>query len=69
MPPSEDQLLPARAVRDRYGRVSDMWLWRRLRDDPTFPRPTLIAKRRFWRLSALVEWERMLAARGQGAAA
>ena len=55
--PSE-YFLPATQVRARYGNCSDMWLWRRLRDGSGFPPPVLIAARRFWRLTSLIEWER-----------
>jgi predicted DNA-binding transcriptional regulator AlpA len=51
-----DRFLPARQVCDRYG-VSEMWVWRRLKDDSGFPRPIMISGRRFWRLSELEEWE------------
>jgi hypothetical protein len=30
---SDDYFLTAVQVRQRYGNASDMWLWRRLRDD------------------------------------
>ena len=60
---SNDTLLRAGDVRARYGNVSHMWLVRRLADDPDFPRPVYIAKRRFWRLGELVTWERVLASR------
>jgi predicted DNA-binding transcriptional regulator AlpA len=57
MDPSEDIHLPAPQVRLRYGR-SDMWLWRLLRDEKSgFPRPLVINKRRYWRLSDLKNWE------------
>jgi hypothetical protein len=63
MSPTEDQLLSTASVRRRYDDVSHMWVERRLNDDPSFPRPLYIAKRRFWRLGDLVEWERGLASR------
>ena len=45
--------LPAAAVRSRYG-VSDMSLWRWLRDPKLgFPRPMRINGRRFWKLTSL----------------
>jgi predicted DNA-binding transcriptional regulator AlpA len=53
-----DCFLTAAQARARYGQCSDMWLWRRLHDDSGFPRPILINKRRLWRLSELVAWER-----------
>lgn len=46
-------------VRARYGNVSDMTLWRWLRDPAMgFPKPTYINKRRYWRLSELEGFER-----------
>jgi predicted DNA-binding transcriptional regulator AlpA len=45
-------------VRARYADASDMWLWRRLNDDSGFPKPLEICGRRFWKLSALIAWER-----------
>jgi hypothetical protein len=56
------EYLPGRAVRDRYN-VSDMTLWRWLRDaELKFPKPTVINKRRYWRLEDLEMWERARAA-------
>ena len=48
--------LPAVAVRARYG-VSDMSLWRWLRDDPGFPIQSEINGRRFWKLVDLEAFE------------
>jgi hypothetical protein len=59
---ADDTLLPTAKVRSRYGGVSAMWVERRLADDPNFPKPIYIAKRRFWRLGDLVAWERVKAA-------
>ena len=59
---NDDNLIPAAQVRARYGNVSHMWIERRLKDDSTFPRPTYIARRRYWRLADLVAWERAKAA-------
>lgn len=56
--PAGDCFLTAKQTRLRYGDVSDMWLWRRLHDDSGFPQPTIINKRRFWRVSDLLAWER-----------
>jgi predicted DNA-binding transcriptional regulator AlpA len=55
---ADDCYLTAAQTRTRYGHASAMWLWRRLHDDSGFPPPILINKRRFWRLSELVAWER-----------
>lgn len=52
-----DIRLTAPQVRARYGRRSDMWLWRLLRNDPSFPRPLVINSRRYWKVSDLEAWE------------
>ncbi|MBR0796105.1 hypothetical protein JQ615_11965 [Bradyrhizobium jicamae] len=59
---SEDSLIPTSDVRARYGGRSHMWIERRLKDDPTFPRPIYIARMRYWRLAELIAWERAKAA-------
>jgi len=42
-------LLPTKDVRARFGNISDMTLWRWLRDESLgFPQPTMIRNRRFW---------------------
>jgi predicted DNA-binding transcriptional regulator AlpA len=52
------KFIPAKRVRERYGSLSAMWLWRRLRDDPTFPRPvTFGTKARFWNVAELDAWD------------
>jgi predicted DNA-binding transcriptional regulator AlpA len=55
----DDRYLTTKQVRQRYGDASDMWIWRRLNDESGFPQPTLIAGRRFWKLSVLLAWERV----------
>jgi predicted DNA-binding transcriptional regulator AlpA len=35
-------------VLERYGGRSAMWLWRKLRFDPNFPRPVVIGGRRYF---------------------
>ena len=57
-PDHTEIFLTARQTRQRYGGISDMWLWRRLHDDSGFPKPLVINRRRFWRLSELIMWER-----------
>jgi predicted DNA-binding transcriptional regulator AlpA len=54
---AQDVFLVSRQVRARYC-VSDMSLWRWLRDEGLgFPHPIRINERRFWRLSELEAWE------------
>jgi predicted DNA-binding transcriptional regulator AlpA len=38
----------AKQVRERYGGRSDMWIYRRLAEDPNFPRPFTIKKLRLF---------------------
>jgi hypothetical protein len=52
-----DVCLDARGVRERYGGRPDMWLWRLLESDRDFPRPLVIRRKRYWRLSELLGWE------------
>jgi len=60
--------LNAAQVRTRYGGISDMALWRWLRDkDLQFPQPIRINGRRFWKASDLHAWERRRAPAGESA--
>jgi predicted DNA-binding transcriptional regulator AlpA len=60
-----DDLLSAPQVRKRYGGISDMCLWRWLRDQKLgFPQPLIIRKRRYWRTKKLEAWERAQAGNG-----
>jgi predicted DNA-binding transcriptional regulator AlpA len=51
-----EKRIQAAAVRELCGDVSDMWLWRRLDKDPTFPRPVYMGKRRFWKEAEIIAW-------------
>jgi predicted DNA-binding transcriptional regulator AlpA len=53
---NDDQLLNAAETKRFLGGVSDMWLHRRLRDDPTFPSPRYVNHLRFWLKSELLAW-------------
>jgi predicted DNA-binding transcriptional regulator AlpA len=53
--------LSAAQVKARYGHVSDMWLWRRLRHD-NFPKPFRMSSggsraRRLFKLVEIEAWE------------
>ena len=51
--------LKATQVRERYGGISDMTLWRWLRDKELgFPKPCRINRVRYRNDSELTEWER-----------
>ncbi len=59
--------LPARKVLDRYG-ISDMTLWRWLRDENMgFPQPTYLGRYRYWRIAEIEAWEAEQEARGRPA--
>lgn len=60
---SESVLLSGPAVRRRYNNLSDMGLWRWLRDPKlNFPQPIYIRRRRYWTLEQLEAWEASRAA-------
>jgi predicted DNA-binding transcriptional regulator AlpA len=42
--PKRKHYSTARQVRERYGDRSGMWLWRKLKYDPKFPRPMSMGK-------------------------
>jgi predicted DNA-binding transcriptional regulator AlpA len=51
------RLIGVADVRKMFGDVSDMTLWRWLKDaDLKFPKPIYVQRRRFWREAELIEW-------------
>lgn len=53
----EHKRIPAAAVRELCGGVSDMSIWRWLNDPAMgFPKPVYIARRRYWKEADIVEW-------------
>jgi hypothetical protein len=50
--------ITAKQVCERYGGRSLMWLWRKLRDEPTFPRPTYFGRIQFFSVEAVEAYER-----------
>ena len=54
--------LTAAQVRERYGRVSRMWIHRRT-DDSGFPAPVRFARLRYWRANDLEQWDVEMAAK------
>jgi predicted DNA-binding transcriptional regulator AlpA len=63
----DDTLLTSIQTRARVGNVSDMCIWRWMRDERVqFPKPIQINRRNYWRLGDLRRWQ---AARTQKAAA
>ena len=63
----DDVLLTSKQVRARVGGVSDMCIWRWMRDERVqFPRPLQMNRRNYWKLGDLRRWQ---AAREQQQAA
>ena len=61
-------LLTAAQVRQRFGNISDMTLWRWLNDESlAFPRPIVVNRRRLFPLSALLAFEARKASEGEAA--
>ena len=58
-PAADDEvLLTSKQVRARVGQVSDMCIWRWMRDDRVqFPQPMLMNRRRYWKLGDLRRWQ------------
>jgi predicted DNA-binding transcriptional regulator AlpA len=54
----DDILLTSNQTRARVGNVSQMCIWRWLRDDRVrFPQPIQINRRNYWRLGDLRQWQ------------
>ena len=54
------RLLTAAQVREIFGGISDMTLWRWLEDDDVpFPRPLYVRRRRFWREDEILQFIRV----------
>ena len=54
----DDALLNSGQVKARCGNVSDMAIWRWLRDERVqFPQPIKINRRNYWRLGDLRAWQ------------
>ena len=54
---SPKRYLTRKQVRQRYGDCSDMWINRRLKDDPRFPKPLEIQGRHFFDEAELDEYD------------
>lgn len=60
---NKTEFLPARHVRERY-KVSDMTIWRWLRDEQmAFPQPLYLGRQRYWRIADIESWEAAQAAK------
>lgn len=53
----ENNLLPSAAVKELFGGISDMTIWRWERDETLgFPKPVRIRRMKFWRANELAEF-------------
>jgi predicted DNA-binding transcriptional regulator AlpA len=60
--------LTAKQVRERYGNRSEMWLWRKLKHDSTFPRPLVMGRNvRLFDIAALDSYDDGLRSKARGA--
>ncbi len=58
--------LTANQVRQRYGGISDMTLWRWMHDARVgFPRPVVIQRRRYWPEHDIQDFDRRRGAEGE----
>lgn len=56
-PKGQNRLVSAADLRVMFGDVSDMTIWRWLKEeDLKFPKPIYVQRRRFWREAELLEW-------------
>jgi len=49
--------ITGKQLRLRYGDRDAVWLWRRLRTDPEFPRPVVIGRSHFFALNEVEAYE------------
>ena len=61
--PSSQVFLTSKQVRQRYGNISQQWLWQRQQPESDFPQPIRIQGRRFWKLQDLENYEASLASK------
>ena len=54
----DERLVSATELRETFGNVSHMavWRWLRLANDPLPPPVAVISRRRFWRRSEIESW-------------
>lgn len=60
-PPPGAKYISAPQVLSRYGGRSHMWLERKLKTDPRFPRPDYFGRLRFFQIAKLEAYDRMCA--------
>ena len=58
--------LTSNQVRERYGNVSHMWLWRNVRNNPAFPKPTYFGRLMMFSVVELDAYDRLLISKRSG---
>ena len=56
--PADALWITSNQVRARYGGKSDMWLWRKIKHDPDFPKPTYDGRLMQFSVPALDDYDR-----------
>lgn len=56
--PPDAVWLTSAQVCARYGGMSKMWLWRRVKDDPKFPKPRYFGRLQMYSVEALNKYDR-----------
>jgi predicted DNA-binding transcriptional regulator AlpA len=60
--PTDAVWITTNQVLARYGGMSQMWLHRKLENNPSFPKPVKFGRLKFWRLSSLEAYEQAVIA-------
>ena len=61
-----ERYITAPQLRARFGGRSDVWLWRLLNDErANFPKPIMVRRYRYFRLSEVERWEESNRARSK----
>jgi hypothetical protein len=63
----DKRYLTSRQLRDRYGGRSHMWISRRLKADPKFPRPKYFGRYQYFDLDEIEAYERTAVGGGEAA--
>jgi hypothetical protein len=53
--------ITSKQLRARYGNLSEMWLWRKLRDDADFPQPRYNGHLKLFSVAALDAYDKKMA--------
>jgi hypothetical protein len=57
-PSAAAKFITTTQLRERWGNVSHMFIERRVKGDPNFPKPIFFGRLRFWDVEEVAAWER-----------